>query len=71
MRYILVTDRTPRTNRYCALCCCSLDGYLRELSTRIKYCGLGCYTEHCMSAFLALGEHDAPKLLAYEKGGLR
>lgn len=56
MRYILVNERVPKTNRFCALCCGALTGhYLRELDTRIKYCGVGCYTEHCMSSLTACG----------------
>jgi hypothetical protein len=59
MRYVLVNERVPKVNSYCALCLCQLDnGYVRELSTRIKYCGIGCYTEHCMSALLTFGGHD-------------
>lgn len=56
MRYVLVNERVPKTNRYCALCTARLDdGYLREIDTRIKYCGVACYTEHCNSAMLIMG----------------
>lgn len=62
MRYILVNERVPKVNRFCALCCSAIvDTYLRELSTRIKYCGLGCYTEHCMATLQALGGVHAEK----------
>lgn len=60
MRYILVNYRVPKVNNYCALCLARLDdGYLRELSTRIKYCSIGCYTEHVNNALLTFGGPDA------------
>lgn len=56
MRYVIVNGRVPRVNNHCALCASTLEAsYLRELSTRIKYCGVGCYTEHVLSALQAIG----------------
>lgn len=74
MRYIIVNERRPKgLPRYCALCAAPIDSsYLREIATRIIYCGVGCYTEHVHNALVCLGALDAPmKFLTYRKGGLR
>ena len=66
MRYILVNDRKPRQNSYCCFCLGVLvESYLREIPTRLKYCGVGCFNEHCHTAAVAIGGYDAPKLLTY------
>lgn len=42
--FVLVNDRTPRSQSFCALCCESIGGnYLREIATRLSYCDHKCY----------------------------
>lgn len=68
MRYVVVNSRKPKVNNHCALCTATLEqSYLRELSTRIKYCGLGCYEEHVLSAIMANGGPYAEKMLLLPK----
>jgi hypothetical protein len=56
MRFILVNDRTPRADAYCALCCAKLDaGYIRENKTKRCYCDCICVAGHPRMARLALG----------------
>lgn len=44
MRFVLVNDRTPRITVTCAACSRLLeDGFLHDLSTHGRYCGIGCY----------------------------
>lgn len=48
MRYVWVSDRVPKgLKRFCAYCCTPIVvGYLRDMSTRLVYCGPSCYEEH-------------------------
>lgn len=58
MRFILVNGRTPCRQSACALCSKPIDtGYLREIATRLPYCDLNCYADHCVGAILALEKH--------------
>lgn len=60
MRYILVVGRVPKVNNFCACCQSTLDhGYLRELDTRIKYCGVDCYEFHCEASTSVMGNINA------------
>jgi hypothetical protein len=44
MRFVLVNDRTPPIPATCAACSRPLeDGFLHNLSTHRRYCGIGCY----------------------------
>lgn len=60
LRFILVNDRSPRAAKSCAFCCAPIDqhiSYVREISTRIIYCGCGCYLEHVNVTVLAIEYH--------------
>ena len=44
MRFVLVNDMAPRDPSACAACARPLErGYLHELSTSRRYCGVECY----------------------------
>jgi hypothetical protein len=46
-RFILVNDRVPRADAYCALCCAKIEqGYARESQTRLLYCDAQCFAGH-------------------------
>lgn len=58
MKFVLVNDRTPRTDSYCALCCEKIgESYVREIGTRLLYCCAKHYTGHVNVAVLALEHH--------------
>lgn len=61
MRYLLVTDRKPKgLKRFCAMCLSPIGHtYCRELTTRIIYCGVGCYLEHCYQTNVVFGGNDS------------
>jgi hypothetical protein len=45
MRFVLVNNRAPRNHSVCAGCSRPLDrGYLRDLSTSQRHCGIECHT---------------------------
>lgn len=45
MKFVIVNDMTPRDLSACAACSRPLEhGYLHELSTSRRYCGVECYT---------------------------
>jgi hypothetical protein len=55
IRFILVNGRTPSSNSFCVLCCEPIEtGYLREIGTRLPYCGHGCYANHCENSVVTL-----------------
>jgi hypothetical protein len=66
MRFILVNGRTPFRPSTCALCSKPIGAnYLREFATRLPYCDVDCYADHCVGAILALetrarARHAAP-----------
>ncbi len=68
MRFVWVSDRVPKgLPRFCAYCCGKIGeaGYLRELGTRIIYCGSTCYTDHCNLAISYMeARHVHDKLVA-------
>jgi hypothetical protein len=46
-RFVLVNERIPRTDGYCALCCERIDdGYVRDPHTRLLYCDAACFAAH-------------------------
>ena len=48
---LLVNGRTPSPPSFCALCCEPIsESYLKEVATRLCYCGYGCYRDHCDNA---------------------
>jgi len=58
MRFILVNDRRPRQDAYCALCCEKIgETYVREIQTRLLYCDHLCHAGHVKGAVLALEYH--------------
>src|SRR5215469_6393353 len=58
-RFILVNDRTLRSDAHCALCCTKIKGsYVREISTKFCYCSRGCFLEHSKFGQLVI-EHRA------------
>lgn len=72
MRFILVNDRKPRKDAYCAWCTGVLtDAYLREVGTRILYHDFACYQDHCNAANTALGvAYEVQKLLPSPRPGV-
>ena len=59
LRYILVNDRTPRSDAHCALCCTKITGsYVREISTKFCYCSRDCFLSHSKLGQLVI-EHRA------------
>jgi hypothetical protein len=36
-----------------------LDGYVREIATRLSYCGFKCYVDHCFDAVAELEQVKA------------
>jgi hypothetical protein len=58
VKFVLVSGRTPRPQSSCALCCEPIgDSYLREIATRLSYCGHKCYVDHCKVPVRALQNH--------------
>ena len=58
-RFILVNDRSSRSDAHCALCCAKITGsYVREISTKFCYCSRGCFLEHSKLGQLVI-EHRA------------
>jgi hypothetical protein len=54
-KFILVNDRVPRTDAYCAMCCEPIEqGYVREAQTRLLYCDARCFAGHEKLSTLAL-----------------
>jgi hypothetical protein len=50
MRFVLVNDRTPRTPSVCTACSRPLEsGFLHDLSTRRRYCGIECHPGQAMN----------------------
>jgi len=49
-RFVLVNDRVPRGEAYCALCCGKIEkGYVRESQTRLLYCDTQCFAGHAIA----------------------
>jgi hypothetical protein len=58
MQFVLVNGRSPRPQSFCTLCCEPIQqGYVREIATRLSYCGLNCYVDHCSDAARAFENH--------------
>jgi hypothetical protein len=61
-RFVVVSDRVPRSNANCALCCRKIEqGYLRGSQTGLVYCNPQCFSGHEKVAFLAI-ENRARKV---------
>jgi len=55
MRFIVVNGRTPTPSSFCTQCCAPIRGsYLRDIATRLAYCGHRCYLDHFRAPVLAL-----------------
>jgi hypothetical protein len=51
MKFVLVNQRIPRTRPACAACSGQLQrGYLHDLSSHSRYCGIECYSAHVTNA---------------------
>lgn len=58
MRFVMVNDRTPCRQPFCALCGEPISGScLREVGTQLTYCDHDCYADHRESAALLLENH--------------
>jgi hypothetical protein len=55
MEFVVVNNMAPRTPSVCAACSRPLErGYLHNLSTSRRYCGVGCYPRRIVaSGFVA------------------
>ena len=52
MKFVLVNQRIPRTRSACAACSGPLQrGYLHDLSSDSRYCGIECYSAHMVSGW--------------------
>jgi hypothetical protein len=50
MKFVLVNQRIPRTRSACAACSGPLQrGYLHDLSSHSRYCGIECYSAHMVN----------------------
>jgi hypothetical protein len=48
VKFVLVNGRTPSRQSACMLCCEKIgEGYLRDMRTRLCYCGAECYALFC------------------------
>ena len=57
-RFILVNDRSPRSDAHCALCCAKITGsYVREISTKFCYCSRDCFLSDSKLGQLVLEHH--------------
>jgi len=57
MKFVLVNGRSPRSQSRCSLCCEPIgEGYLRDVTTQLSYCGHACYRGHCNLGFELLKE---------------
>jgi hypothetical protein len=46
MKFVVVNNMAPRNPSVCAACSRPLErGYLNDLSTSKRYCGIGCYPQ--------------------------
>ena len=60
MQFILVNGRSPRPQSFCTLCCEPIqDGYVREIATRLSYCSIKCYVDHCLDTTRPFENHAA------------
>jgi hypothetical protein len=52
VKFVMVNGRTPFRQSFCALCCERIGegGYLRDIRTRLCYCGEACYALKCDNA---------------------
>jgi hypothetical protein len=53
VRFVLVNGRMPFRQSFCALCCEPIGkvGYLRDIRTRLCYCGGECYALNSGDSF--------------------
>ena len=60
MNFVVVNGRTPFRKSFCAHCSNPLgeEGYLRDIRTRLCYCGLACYAVQSKSGMLLLEMHS-------------
>ena len=56
MNFVLVNGRRPFRKNFCVLCSNPIgeEGYLRDIRTRLCYCGLACYAVQSKSGMLLL-----------------
>ena len=56
MKFVLVNGRMPFRQSFCGLCDEPIDerGYLREIRTRLCYCGAKCYVLKSGNALIFL-----------------
>jgi hypothetical protein len=63
MKFVVVNNRVPRNASVCAACSRPLElGYLLDLSTSRRYCGVECYP--LLSGFIGLAATTYPFELA-------
>jgi hypothetical protein len=61
MKFVLVNGRTPFRKSHCVLCAAPIEegGYLRDIRTRLCYCGAECYS--LQSAMVVMLTKDQAK----------
>jgi hypothetical protein len=58
LQFILVNGRSPRQQSFCTSCREPiLDGYVREIATRLPYCSIKCHADHCIDTTRAFENH--------------
>jgi hypothetical protein len=54
-KFVLVNDRMPRADAYCAFCCDRIEqGYVREPQTRLLYCDVQCFAGNVKQTTLTI-----------------
>ncbi|UPK38866.1 hypothetical protein IVB18_17425 [Bradyrhizobium sp. 186] len=54
MKFVVVNNMAPRSPAVCTACSRSLEwGYLHDLSSSKRYCGMGCYPRRTMMSGFA------------------
>jgi hypothetical protein len=56
VKFVLVNGRTPVRQNFCVLCAQPIGegGYLRDIRTRLCYCGAACYALQSGNAMMLL-----------------
>ena len=69
MNFVVVNGRTPFRKSFCVHCSNPLgeDGYLRDIRTRLYYCGLACYAVQSKSGMLLLEMHSKASSGEFER----
>ena len=63
MRYAIINERVPKDSTHCTICpALFTTGYVRDLSTSLRYCGVDCLMEHIASSEAAFSCISVPRI---------